>query len=431
MNQTRVKIECLLRISHELTFDEQDIKGRARLNSESDITLFTEFNDGLIEDLSFKPEGYRFSIGSEVSYIISLYHTGEQFASYQNFIFHHLNFSQNSRLSDDYIIYEESYNSIQGEPPISKNLKLFADFIKILSEKYFYRDSQIILFSKTHCEINVQPRNYEQYKDLAQIYCDLKLDQSLKKAIEWLSSETTTSDDENLTKALGVHQSERYSIAASEFIDNLITLDKKERVFSLLKNIDTIYQSILSKYALYLDDFKFSKFSEKITKYSEEFLNKVNKVISDLQTQVLAIPLAASVVTVFKDTEKVNDFIYLIFLVYLVMVFYATCQQAYNLKHIETQVKLFDSTANLPNDLSLKWSEEIEPVNKKILWHKAYLIVVSFFIGWVSGFCMINTESLEGVFFNFDLLSFSICLLVLSMSLKIVFFIKNRKPSKK
>lgn len=430
MNQTRVKIENLLSISHELTFDEQDIKGYARLNSQADLALLTEFNDGLVKDLSFKPESYRFSIGSEVSYTISLYHTGEQFASYQNFILHHLNFSQNSRLSDDYIIYEEFYNSIQGESPISTNLKLFADFVRILSEKYFYRDSQIILFSKTHCEINVQPRNYEQYKDLAKIYCDLKLDQSLKKAIEWLSSENT-SDDENLTKALGVHQSERYSIAASEFIDNLITLDKKERVFSLLKNIDTIYQSILSKYALYLEDFKFSKFTDKITKYSEEFLNKVNKVISDLQTQVLAIPLAASVITVFKDTEKVNDFIYLIFLVYLVMVFYATCQQAYNLKHIETQVKLFDSTANLPNDLSLKWSEEIEPVNKKILWHKAYLVVISFFIGWVSGFCMINTESLEDVFFNFDLLSSSIYLLVLSVSLKIVFFIKNRKLSQK
>ncbi len=66
-------------------------------------------------------------------------------------------------------------------------LKLFSDFIKILSEKYFYRDNQIVLFSKTHCEISVQPRYYEKYLDLAKVYNDLSLDQSLKNFIDWLS----------------------------------------------------------------------------------------------------------------------------------------------------------------------------------------------------------------------------------------------------
>lgn len=404
MNQTRVKVESLLKISHDLTFDEQDIKGSVRLKNESDIALLNELNDAQ-DDLSFQLGVYRFNIGDEVNYTLSLYHTGNQFASYQNFIFHQLNFSQSRNLSSDYIIYEEFYKITQHETPIAKTLKLFSEFIKILSEKFFYRDNQIIFFSKTHCEINVQPRNYKKYIDLAKVYNDLKLNEHLKKIIVWLSSETE-SNDVNLTKALGVHQSERYSIAASEFIDNLITLDKNERIFNLLKNIDTIYQSILSKYSLYLDDFKFSKFTDKITKYSEDFLNKVNKVITDLQSQILAIPLAISAITLFKDTDKVNTYIYAGFLVYLLMVLYSGCQQAYNLAHIKIQIKQFNEVAKLPKELSTQWKNEIKPINKKILCHQIFLLIVSLFIGFLIGICIINIDFLFSLFSKINYLYF-------------------------
>lgn len=68
MNQTRVKIESLLKISHDVTFDEQNIKGYACLKTEEDLALLNEFNDGLIADLSCKLEVYRFNIGDEVNY---------------------------------------------------------------------------------------------------------------------------------------------------------------------------------------------------------------------------------------------------------------------------------------------------------------------------------------------------------------------------
>ncbi|MDP7914132.1 hypothetical protein, partial [Acinetobacter baumannii] len=306
MNQTQIKLEQLLKISHTVDFNAQYIEGVVCLKKQSDCDLLQEFDDGKIADLSFNTKAYSdFEIGDTVEYRIGLVHTGLQFASYENFIFHQLDFAQNGVSSSEYVIYEEKYKVSKGEEPISSVLKLFADFIKILSEKYFYRDQQIILFSKTHCEISVQPRNYQKYLDLAKVYSGLKLDESLQKFIAWMLAENS-SNDSGLDKALEVHQTECYSIAASEFVDHLITFDKNERIFTLLKNIDTIYQSTLSKYSLYLEDFKYSKFTDKITKYSEEFLNRVNKVISDLQSQILAIPLAISVITVFKENDKVN-----------------------------------------------------------------------------------------------------------------------------
>ncbi|MDV4339042.1 hypothetical protein MSG81_03110 [Acinetobacter baumannii] len=178
-----------------------------------------------------------------------------------------------------------------------------------------------------------------------------------------------------------------------------------------------------------MDDFKYSKFIEKINKYADEFLVKVNKVITDLQTQVLAIPLAVAAITAFKETDKINDFIYAGFLIYLAMVFYASCQQAYNLKHIEIQIKQFDSIAKLPKDLSFKWEEEILPVNKKILWHKAYLVAISIFIGVLAGICIINIEFFNNLILEINYLIFFIALFIISSLLKVWHYFFNKKKN--
>jgi hypothetical protein len=80
----------------------------------------------------------------------------------------------------------------------------------------------------------------------------------------------------------------------------------------------------------------------------------------------LAIPLAVSVITVFRTTSSVNEYIYIGFMVYLFMVLYASFQQAYNLKHIEIQIKQFNVISKLPRELAFQWTNEIEPVNNKI-----------------------------------------------------------------
>ncbi len=408
MNQTQIKLEQLLKLSQSIDFNDQFIEAKICLNEQYECDLLQEFEDGKIPDLSFTTKNYYdFEIGETIEYRIALLHTEKQFASYANFIFHQLDFSQKKNISSEFVIYEEEYKVSNGDFPISPILKLFSEFIKILSEKFFYRDNQIIFFSKTHCEIYIHPRNYEKYIDLAKLYKSLNLDESLRKFIDWLMVDGSNKDD-GLNKILGVHQSERYSLAASEFVDHLVTVDKDERIFNLLKNIDIIFQSTQSKYSLYLEDFKYSKFIDKITKYSEDFLNKVNKVISDLQTQILAIPLAVSAITVFKDSEKINVYIYIAFLIYLLMVFYSGCQQAYNISHIQFQIKQFNEIVKLPKGLAPEWQKEIAPVNKKILWHKFFLVLVAFFIGFLVGICILNIPILYKFISNLDQIEFNL-----------------------
>lgn len=385
-----MNLETLLKKSNRVSFSAERIKGFFRLQESSDVLLIKGLENGEVPNISFQTEALKYNVGDEISYNISLLHTGYQYASYQNYIQHSLNTTTNPSISGgNFLIYEDFYNQ-----QIDKNFKsLIAPlnsiifFIQCLANKYYCRDNQIIIFARTHCEIPIQPNNFNRYIELSKYYLQSELLlESIQKFTNWLVA-TSEVQDESLAKSLAVHENERYAIAASEFVDNLSSCDKNERIFSLLGNIDNIYQSTLSKYSLYLDDFKYSKFNDKIAKYADEFLVKVNKVISDLQTQILAIPLAIAVLATFKPDTKLNQSIFFAFFLYSIMVFYATAQQTYNLKHIESQVKNFINDNNLPSTLNAKWFSEIEPVNQKIFWHKIYLIGVFLFISIVMWIC--------------------------------------------
>lgn len=394
MNQTQKKIKELLNLSSNVRFSAQCITGEARLLTKQDCDLLNDFDDGKVFGVEYKNESgsYSYSIDDVVKYRISINFSEHEFASYENFIFHQFDLKNVDKvLPDNHIVYEDWYRTEkQKQTSILKDLVLFSKFIKCLAKKYYHTNNKIIFFSKRPCElfIGTSTTVSEKFIKLATGY-DTKLSKHLVKMIEWLSEEVV-SNDNGIQTTVTTHQNERYAIASTEFVDCLITCDEKDRIFTLLRNIDSVYQCCLSKHSLYLEDFKYSKFIDKITKHSEEFLTKVNKTISDIQAQILAVPLAASVITVFKTTDKVNTYIYIAFIVYLIMVLYACCQQAYNLVHTENQVKKFDKEAKLPTELSKTWDSEIEPVNKKIYWHKIYLLLVSLGIAVLIFICLFN-----------------------------------------
>lgn len=395
MHQTRTSIEKLLKNSTDASFEEERIKGSIRLNSESDVKLIEDFENGEFFGVSFQNPSLSYTIGDEINYTLSLHYSENHYASYQNFLQHHLEKSGFNFDKFDYIIYEEFYLKNKNEKYISLSSYLIniIEFIQCLSSKYYHRDNQIIIFAKNHCEIPIQKNDYKKYLDVAKDYSENQnLLDSLLNLSQWLNSKHEI-EDEALKKSLAVHESERYTIAASEFVDYLTTYEKLDRIFKLLKNIDSIFQSTLTKYFLYLDDFKYSKFNDKIAKYADDFLLKVNKVISDLQSQILAIPMAAAVLATFKPNTSLNVFIYISFFIYSAMVFYATSQQSFNLKQITNQINEFIEENKIPSTLVEKWNKEISPINQKIKWHWYYLVIVYLFIITVMVICAYKLSS--------------------------------------
>ena len=356
MTHIRIKLESLLRASHDVSFEENIICGFFAIQDRDGLELIEQIHNNEIEDTRSNLVSTVSDpiIGDTVQYEIRLFDTGNDYASYQNFISQRFRLViENKHLAEEYTIYEDFYEQINGNPSLIDALELIAKFIKCFSSKFYFHNERIIIFSKTHCEIPLQNKQYQNYLAIAKtLHTESNERQSIIDFINWLNVSINTNDE--FTESMSVHQTERYTIVGSEIIDSLSNHDKNERIFLLLKNIENIFQLSISKYHLYLDDFKYSKFTEKLTKHADEFLVKVNKTITDIQTQILAIPLAVTVIASINRNNDINLYIYSSFIFYLMMVFYATCQQAFNLIHIEDQIKSFKTLTALPEGLQKK-----------------------------------------------------------------------------
>ena len=384
MNQIATKIEALLQISSTINFTNNSISGTVIPVAEGDIELINLFNEQTLGDFTYNNVTPKINQSSQFS--LNLNYDGNNYASYQSYIEKKFDISKSDFVKSHDVIYEDLYLSKNNEESYGDELISFVKFIRVLSENNFHKDNTIVFFSQKYCEVNIQYRNFNEYILLAKNY---RQDENKRKALKELTGWLSEQKEQGLDN-LSIHKSELFAIVSTEIIDSLYAVDIKDRIFYLLKNIDNILQDIKSKYSLYLEDFKYSKFIEKINKHVDEFLVKINKVIADLQTQVLAIPLAISVITVFKNEKSVNVYIYLAFLVYLFMVLYSTFQQAYNLLQIKDQLENFAGKTKLPSDLAETWDNEIKPVNNKIKWHSIYLCLITLFIGILIGICFYN-----------------------------------------
>ncbi|MFN3289074.1 MAG: hypothetical protein ACK410_01280 [Acinetobacter sp.] len=427
MNQKRVKIEQLLALSNDLNFENSSISGTLKLVSDADVSLVHEFIDRTFND-DFNYEKIIPKKNEVSPFRLNLIHDSHNYATYQSYIQNKLDISKKVNFNEDDVIYENLHLLNKGHEEYMPVLELFVKFIRSLSDNYFQKDNILIFFSKNYCEVPVQPRNFGKYLELVEFY--IKNDHLIKSLHEFVNWMTEQKSDSNSTESLSTHKSELYVIVATEIIEHLASVDKSERIFNLIKNIENVINDTKSKYSLYLDDFKYSKFIDKINKHSEDLLNKVNKVITDLQSQILAIPLAISAITLFKDVTKINAYIYAGFLVYLLMVFYSSCQQAYNLDHIKNQIKQFSEIAKLPNKLLSEWKGEIRPVNKKILSHQFFLVLVSFFIGILIGVCIINIPLLYNFISGLDQIEFNIWIIVLLCFAKIASIVFEENDGK-
>lgn len=77
------------------------------------------------------------------------------------------------------------------------------------------------------------------------------------------------------------------------------------RLGDLLKRFHTFSERVFSSYQLYVSEFSFEKIKAEIEKEKLEFTTKLNKVFSDIQSQLLAIPVA--LVLVGGQLESTNQ----------------------------------------------------------------------------------------------------------------------------
>jgi hypothetical protein len=103
----------------------------------------------------------------------------------------------------------------------------------------------------------------------------------LEKLDEWLS---LLSDD--------IHREQRRTIFRTVLFDELRAVDARERFVKFLAAFENFFSRFQDNYQLYVAEFSFEKIATEVTEKKLDYVLKLNKSFSDIQNQLLAIPVA-------------------------------------------------------------------------------------------------------------------------------------------
>lgn len=120
--------------------------------------------------------------------------------------------------------------------------------------------------------------------------------------------------DKTLTKELieqlqtqDGHTKQRHEICVTAMHDMLHKVPKEQRFEALLKNMAEFHQRFIDGYRLFSASFSFEKVRDQAESIKLEYLGKIHKTFSDIQGQLLGIPVSTIVVaTQFKDVASLT-----------------------------------------------------------------------------------------------------------------------------
>ncbi|WP_199100244.1 hypothetical protein [Dyella sp. ASV21] len=195
------------------------------------------------------------------------------------------------RVSEPRNYYIRSENYLKGEkdpPALLATYKAILGFIKLLAEASAYLDEskeELIFINKGRFSV---PVGY-----------------SLASLRPTLSTEI-----ESVLNQFGedMHRAQKLEILASTTFDLTSNLKAGERFEALLANMAELSKKVGDGYRLFASGFSYDKIKGEIQDANIEFTAKIHKTFSDIQSQLLAIPVATVIVaTQMKHAEGIGS----------------------------------------------------------------------------------------------------------------------------
>jgi hypothetical protein len=101
------------------------------------------------------------------------------------------------------------------------------------------------------------------------------------------------------------NNSEKKLLYLNELLSFLIPIENEIRFSYLIQNLETYFQKSNSAFQFYLRDFSYNKLKVELDSKALEFTQKIQGVINDSQTKLIAIPTAFVLVIATFDFEKI------------------------------------------------------------------------------------------------------------------------------
>lgn len=131
--------------------------------------------------------------------------------------------------------------------------------------------------------------------------------------INYNSAALNSVDVESVEKLLvffnnDLHREQKQKILEKVICEHVINTVENERFPKILAEIKDILKKLNNGYTLFAADFSYDKVVNQLEVAKLEELAKINKVFSDIQNQILGIPVATVIVaTQLKTTVQFND----------------------------------------------------------------------------------------------------------------------------
>lgn len=142
----------------------------------------------------------------------------------------------------------------------------------------------------------------------------------------------------------------------------------------ILGVLEKLATEVKGQYSLYLENFRYEKFVKKLEENNEKFISRINDTISKVLSQILALPIAATALSVLSkgDLTWVG---YIALLIYCIICATALYIQWSILGNVKLEINHFEDSGKIPNTLKEQWKVSRKYLEKLLQW-QSYLAVV-------------------------------------------------------
>jgi hypothetical protein len=207
-------------------------------------------------------------------------------------------------------------------------------------------------------------------------YSDLALMQFDEDVAEKLIAELELADG---------HSAQRREISATAVCELLASVPVQDRFSTILMKLPELHQRFIDGYRLFASAFSYEKLRDQAEALRIEYSGKIHKTLSDIQGQLLGIPISTIVVaTQFKEVQEISGQFWVnlavlagaIIFGFLLVV--AVINQQHTLEVIEQEITRHESVLRKEHaDIAGRLANVFTSLRGRMQWHRIALWVAA------------------------------------------------------
>ncbi|MFX5371356.1 hypothetical protein ABTD20_04840 [Acinetobacter baumannii] len=348
---TSLTREQLIELYNKAQFSDNFTKGQITVDSPSLVqSLSLAFENKEISGFT-KLTSSTIQLNQSYSFYYDLHRSaefGHIFKTVEELI-KNKKFRANNTLQYYVLAFKYDYKDTK-KPEIIQNYEKLISFIHLMKEAAAFVDSSNskMLFLNDNKQLELEP--IYSKSDLVQLKQD-----HVEKIIKFINEDT--------------HRNQKLAILSKAIIAESSSETYDRKFSTILSKLDEIYKKLDHDYTVFASSFSYEKLRNEIENSKLEEQVKIHKVITDIQNQILGIPVATVIVATQFKTQKLagDDLVYQFWvntgilvgvIIFSVFLWYLINNQKDSLAGIETEIKRKDLVLQKTSDVYEKIKAE-------------------------------------------------------------------------